>query len=323
MREISYADAIREALREEMQKDKDMLIIGEEVGLTGGTFAVTKGLLDEFPGRVIDMPISEAAIGGVACGAAICGTKVCAEFMFMDFIFIGMDQVVNSAGKLRYMTGGQVKIPVVYRTASGTGISGAAQHSQSLEVLFCNIPGLKVIMPSTPYDAKGLLKSALNDNNPVIFIEPKALYSVKGPVPKEEYYIPIGKGEIKKEGKDATIIATGLMVGKSINVAKKLEEDGLSVEVLDLRTLSPLDEEIIAESVKKTGKVLVVHEAPRRYGIAGEIIAVINELVFDYLDAPPMRLGGLDVPTPFNRHLEKSSIPQEDDIYNAVTSLLQ
>ncbi|CEP67363.1 Thiamin diphosphate-binding fold [Moorella glycerini] len=323
MRQITMAEAINEALREEMRKDPNMFILGEEIGLRGGAFTCTKGLMEEFPGRVLDTPISESAIAGAAYGAALSGTKAVAEFMFSDFSFIAMDQIINSAAKSRYMFGGQATIPVVFRMSSGSGRQQAAQHSQSLEVLYAHIPGLKVIMPSTPYDAKGLLKAAINDYNPVVFLEPRVLYFKKGEVPEQEYTIPIGKGDIKRSGEDVTVVATGVMVERSLAVAEKLAREGISVEVIDPRTIRPLDTELIVASVKKTGRLIVVHEAPRTYGMAGEIIALVMEQAFDYLNAPPQRVAGHDVPIPYNRNLEKLAIPLEEDIEAAVRKSLK
>lgn len=318
MRQITYAEAIREALAEEMRKDPHMFVIGEDVAFRGGAFTVTKGLYKEFPDRIIDTPISESAIAGAAYGAAITGSKAVAEFMYSDFSFIGMDQIINSAAKSRYMFGGQAAIPVVYRLPGGGGRQNAAQHSQSLEVLFAHIPGLKVVMPSTPYDAKGLMKASLNDKNPVVFIEHKVLYSVKGDVPEEEYSVPIGKAEVKRQGKDVTVVATSLMVHRALAAADRLGNRGISIEVIDPRTIKPLDTECIINSVKKTGRLVVVHEAPRTYGMAGEIIASVSEEAFDYFNAPPLRVGGKDVPMPYNRGLEASAIPSEEDIERVV-----
>lgn len=322
MRNLTYVKALREALREELIKDPNMVVMGEDIGLYGGAFAVTQGLYKEFPDRIIDTPISEAAIAGGAYGAAITGTKVCAEIMFMDFSFIAMDQIINSAAKSRYMFGGQTKVPVVYRMTGGSGGQQAAQHSQSLEVIFAHIPGLKVVMPSTPYDAKGLLKAALNDNNPVVFIEHKMLYTTKGQVPEEEYIVPIGKGDIKKEGNDITVVVTSLMVGRALEAADKLESEGISVEVIDPRTIRPLDKELIIKSVKKTGRLLVVHEACRSYGMAGEIMALTIEGAYDSLKSAPLRLCGYDVPIPYNRRLEVMAIPSCEDIEKTVKKCL-
>lgn len=322
MRIIKYVEALREALREELAKNPNLIVMGEDIGIFGGAFGVTQGLYKDFPDRIIDTPISEAAIAGAAYGAAITGTKVCAEIMFMDFSFIAMDQIINSAAKSRYMFGGQTTVPVVYRMTAGSGGQQAAQHSQSLEVLFAHIPGLKVVMPSTPYDAKGLLKASLNDNNPVVFIEHKMLYSTKGPVPSEEYLIPIGKAEVKREGSDITAVATSLMVGRTVAAAESLSREGIEVEVVDPRTIRPLDKETILASVRKTGRLLVVHEACKSYGMAGELIAVTVEEASESLRSPPARVCGYDVPIPYNRRLESMSIPSIEDIQKSVRKCL-
>jgi len=318
VRQLTYAEAIREALSEEMRKDPHMFIIGEDVASRGGAFTVTKGLYKEFPERMIDTPISESAIAGAAYGAALTGSKAVAEFMYSDFVFIGMDQIINSAAKSRFMFGGQAAIPVVYRLPGGGGRQNAAQHSQSLEVMFANVPGLKVLMPSTPYDAKGLMKAALNDNNPIVFIEHKGLYFTKGNVPEEEYIIPIGKGDVKRAGNSITVVATSLMVSRALAAAESLEKEGISVEVVDPRTINPLDTELIIESVKKTGRLVVVHEAPKTYGMAGEIVSMVCEEAFDYFNAPPLRVAGKDVPMPYNKKLEALAMPSEEDIKKAV-----
>ncbi|KUK14415.1 MAG: Transketolase central region [bacterium 42_11] len=272
MREITYAEAIREALREEMKQNDKVFILGEDVGRFGGCFGVTKGLWEEFGDeRVRDTPISETAIIGSAVGAAATGMRPVAEIMFCDFMGVAMDEITNQAAKMRYMFGGKVSIPMVVRTPVGGGLCAAAQHSQSLEAWFTHLPGLKVVMPSTPYDAKGLLKASIRDDNPVIFLEHKMLYGVKGPVPEEDYIVPLGVADVKREGKDLTIIATSLMVHKALEAASLLEKEGVSVEVIDPRTLYPLDEETILSSVKKTHKALVVHEAVERNGFGGEI----------------------------------------------------
>ena len=301
MREITYAEAIREALREEMKRDERVYIIGEDVGRFGGCFGVTKGLWEEFGGeRVKDTPISETAIIGSSVGAAATGMRPVPEIMFCDFMGVAMDEITNQAAKMRYMFGGKVKLPMVVRTPVGGGLSAAAQHSQSLEAWFTHLPGLKVVMPSTPYDAKGLLKAAIRDDNPVIFLEHKMLYGVKGEVPEEEYIVPLGVADVKREGKDITIIATSMMVHKSLEAAKELEKEGISVEVIDPRTLYPLDEEKILESVKKTHRAIVVHEAVERSGFGGEIVAIIMEKAFEYLDAPVKRVCAINTPIPFS-----------------------
>jgi|YelNatPaOPRAMG01_1025707.scaffolds.fasta_scaffold02552_7 pyruvate dehydrogenase E1 component beta subunit len=325
MRELRYVEAIREALRQEMRRDERVFLIGEDIGVYGGAFGVTDGLLEEFgPERVIDTPISEQAIIGVAVGAALVGMRPVAEIMFMDFVTLAMEQIVNQAAKIHFMFGGAASVPIVIRTPAGAGTGAAAQHSQSLEAWFAHVPGLKVVMPSTPYDAKGLLISAIRDDNPVIFIEHKLLYRTKGLVPEEEYTIPLGTAEIKREGRDVTVIATSLMVVRALAAAEKLAQEGIEVEVVDPRTLKPLDVETILKSVMKTGRVLIVHEAPLTCGFGAEVSARISESeAFYYLNAPIRRLTGLDVPIPYNRNLERSVIPQEEDIIRAVRELVE
>jgi pyruvate/2-oxoglutarate/acetoin dehydrogenase E1 component len=325
MRELRYVEAIREALRQEMRRDERVFLIGEDIGVYGGAFGVTDSLLEEFgPERVIDTPISEQAIIGVAVGAALVGMRPVAEIMFMDFVTLAMEQIVNQAAKIHFMFGGAASVPIVIRTPAGAGTGAAAQHSQSLEAWFAHVPGLKVVMPSTPYDAKGLLISAIRDDNPVIFIEHKLLYRTKGFVPEEEYTIPLGTAEIKREGRDVTVIATSLMVIRALAAAEKLAQEGIEVEVVDPRTLKPLDVETILKSVMKTGRVLIVHEAPLTCGFGAEVSARISESeAFYYLNAPIRRLTGLDVPIPYNRNLERSVIPQEEDIIRAVRELVE
>ncbi|MCM3728154.1 alpha-ketoacid dehydrogenase subunit beta [Neobacillus cucumis] len=320
MREITYLEAVREAMSQEMRQNEDVFILGEDIGVYGGAFGVTRGMIEEFgPERIRNTPISEAAIAGGAVGAALTGMRPILELQFSDFITIAMDQLVNQAAKTRYMFGGKGKVPMVLRTPAGSGTGAAAQHSQSLEAWMAHIPGLKVIQPSTAYDAKGLLKAAMDDDNPVIFYEHKLLYRTKGDVPEEQYSIPIGKADIKRQGKDVTIVATAIMVHKALEAAAELEKEGIDVEVVDPRTLVPLDEETIIESVKKTGRLIVVHEAVKRGGFGGEIASVIAESeAFDYLDAPIKRLGALAVPIPYNPHLEKATVPQVEDIIEAV-----
>jgi len=325
MREITYLEAVREAMSQEMRKNEDVFILGEDIGVYGGAFGVTRGMIEEFgPERVRNTPISEAAIAGGAVGAALTGMRPILELQFSDFITIAMDNIVNQAAKLRYMYGGKGKVPMVLRTPAGSGTGAAAQHSQSLEAWVAHIPGLKVVQPSTAYDAKGLLKAAMDDDNPVIFYEHKLLYKTKGDVPEEQYSIPLGKADIKRQGKDVTIVATSIMVHKALEAAAVLEKEGIDVEVVDPRTLVPLDEETIIESVKKTGRVIVVHEAVKRGGFGGEIASVIAESeAFDYLDAPIKRLGGLPIPIPYNPNLEKAAVPQVADIIAAVKETVQ
>ncbi|MFB9758446.1 alpha-ketoacid dehydrogenase subunit beta [Ectobacillus funiculus] len=320
MRTITYLEAIREAMSQEMRQNEDVFILGEDIGVYGGAFGVTRGMIEEFgPERVRNTPISEAAIAGGAVGAALTGMRPILELQFSDFITIAMDQLVNQAAKTRYMFGGKGKVPMVVRTPAGSGTGAAAQHTQSLEAWMAHIPGLKVVQPSTAYDAKGLLKAAMDDDNPVIFYEHKLLYKTEGEVPEEQYSIPLGKADIKRKGKDVTIVATAIMVHKALEAAAELEKEGIDVEIVDPRTLVPLDEETIVESVKKTGRLIVVHEAVKRGGFGGEIASMIAESeAFDYLDAPIKRLGGLAVPIPYNPTLEKAVIPQVPDIIEAV-----
>lgn len=318
MREITVREALNEALREEMARDERIFIIGCDIGARGGTFGVTKGLYEEFgPERIRETPISEAAIVGCALGSAITGMRPVAEIGQIDWITIAMDQIINQVAKLRYMFGGDIDVPIVIRSPGGGGRGAAAQHSQSLEAIFAHVPGLKVIMPSTPRDAKGLLKAAIRDNGPVIFIEHRMAYAMKGEVPQGDYTIPIGKGEIKREGRDVTIVATSLMVYRALVAADSLAKDGIEAEVVDPRSIYPLDIELIVESVKKTHKIVIVHEAPQRGGIGGEIASQVVDLAFDYLDAPPFRVGGLNVPMPYSLGLEKKVIPDAERIVNA------
>lgn len=325
VREISYLEAVREAMSQEMRENQDVFILGEDIGVYGGAFGVTRGMIEEFgPERVRNTPISEAAIAGGAVGAALTGMRPILELQFSDFITIAMDQLVNQAAKTRYMFGGKGKVPLVVRTPAGSGTGAAAQHSQSLEAWMAHIPGLKVVQPSTAYDAKGLLKAAMDDDNPVIFYEHKILYKTIDEVPEEQYSIPLGKADVKRSGKDVTIVATAIMVHKALEAAKELEAEGIDVEIIDPRTLVPLDEETIIESVKKTGKCIVVHEAVKRGGYGGEIASMIAESeAFDYLDAPIKRLGGLAVPIPYNPTLEKAVIPQVPDIIEAAKELVR
>lgn len=324
MRSITYAEAIREAMIQEIKENEDVYILGEDIGIYGGAFGVTNGMEDELGAdKVMSTPISESAITGVAVGSALTGMRPILELQFSDFMTVAMDQIVNQAAKLRYMNGGKGSIPIVIRTPGGSGAGFAAQHSQSLEAWMAHVPGLKVVQPSTPHDAKGLFKSSLDDDNPVIFFEHKLLYSMKGEVPEESYSIPLGKADIKREGTDATIIATSIMVHRALEAAEKLAAEGISVEVIDPRTLVPLDINTIVESVKKTNRAIVVYEAVQRGGYGAEIASLINESeAFDYLDAPVKRLGGKPVPIPYNINLEKKAVPQVADIVEAVKSTL-
>jgi acetoin:2,6-dichlorophenolindophenol oxidoreductase subunit beta len=324
-REITYAEAIKEAMSEEMRRDPNVFFMGEDIGVYGGAFGVSVGMVEEFgPDRVRDTPISEAAIIGAAAGAAATGTRPIAEIQFSDFIGIGIDQLGNQAAKMRYMFGGRATVPMVVRAPAGSGTGAAAQHSQSQEAWYCHIPGLKVVTPSTPYDAKGLLKSAIRDENPVVFLEQKLLYRKKGPVPETEYTIPLSVGDIKREGSDLTIVTWGRMVPMVLEVAEKLaDERGYSIEVVDPRTLMPLDTQIIIDSVKKTGRTMVVHEAVKTGGYGGEIVATISESeAFFYLDAPIRRVAGLDVPIPYNPELERNAVPTPEVIEKNILELL-
>jgi pyruvate dehydrogenase E1 component beta subunit len=325
MREITYAQAIREAMSEEMRRDPKVFLLGEDVGVYGGAFGVSAGMIQEFgEERVRDTPISEAAITGAAVGAAITGMRPIVEIMFSDFLTIAMDQLANQAAKVRYQFGGQAAVPMVLRAPGGSGTGAAAQHSQSVEAWVCNVPGLKVVIPSTPYDAKGLLKTAIRDDNPVVFLEQKLLYRTKGPVPEEEYTLPLGSAEVKRPGRDLSLISYGRMVPRSLEVAAALAKEGLEVEVVDIRSLRPLDTATIVASARKTGRVLVVHEAPQFGGFGGEIAAAVGDSeAFYYLDAPIRRLGAMETPVPYNRHLEAHVVPTAERITAAVRDLLK
>lgn len=326
MRELTYAQAIREAMTLEMRRNENIFLMGEDVGLYGGAFGVSAGMFEEFgEARVKDTPISEAVIVGAAAGAAAMGMRPVAEIMFSDFLTIAMDQLVNQAAKMRYMFGGKASVPMVVRSASGSGTGAAAQHSQSPEAWFCNAPGLKVVMPSTPADAKGLLISAIRDDNPVLFFEPKVLYRTKGVVPEGDYTVPLGKADIKREGTDLTIISYGRMLPVCLDAAAQLKKnEGISAEVVDPRTLVPLDKETIIASASKTGRVLIVHEACQTGGFGGELAAVIADSeAFFKLDAPIRRCCGLDVPIPYCPELEKNVVPGKDVIIENALSLVR
>ncbi len=317
--EITYAQAIRDAMCEEMRRDENVYLLGEDIGVYRGAFGVTQEMYKEFPGRVLDTPISEAGFTGCAIGMAVEGLRPIVEIMFSDFISVCYDMLLNQAPKMRFMFGGKVQVPMVLRTAAGCGTGAAAQHSQSLEAMLCHIPGLKVVMPSTPYDAKGLLKTAIRDNNPVIFLEPKLLYRTRGMVPSGEYTIPLGKADVKRIGTDCTIVTYGRMVPMCLAAAGTLAKEGISTEVLDLRSLLPMDKNAIVESVKKTKHLLIVHEAVKTGGLGGEIAACVAESdAFYYLDAPIRRLAAEDVPVPFSLVLEKGVLPDEEKICAAV-----
>jgi len=321
MKETRYIRAITEALNEEMARDADVFVIGEDVGGPGGAFSATKGLLETYgERRVKDTPISESAIVGVAIGAAIRGLRPVVEIMFADFLAVCMDQVVNQLAKMRYMFGGMYKLPVVIRTPCGGGLNAGPQHSQCLEAWFAHVPGLKVVMPATAHDAKGLLKSAIRDDNPVLFIEHKALYALKGEIPEEEYLVPLGKAEVRKVGKDVTVVATSRMVHEALAGANVLSEGGIDVEVIDLRTISPLDKETIFQSVEKTSRLVVAHEAVKAFGVGAEVAAMVCEEMIDRLSAPVARIGAPFVPAPFN--LENLYLPNSDDVVKAVKKVM-
>ena len=324
MREVTVRDALREALREEMQRDKTVFLLGEDIGrYWGGAFGITKGLAEEFGDeRVRDTPISENAVIGVGIGSAITGMRPVAEIMFGDLSALAMDQICNQAAKIRYMFGGQATVPLVVRTPFGAGVNIASHHSQSLEAWFVHTPGLYVAVPSTPYDAKGLLKTAIRGNDPVFFVEHKLLYPVKGMIPEDDYVVPFGMADVKREGSDVTIVATLFMVHKALAAAEQLREEGISVEVVDPRTLTPLDRPAIVKSVKKTGRLVVVSEDCRTAGVSAEIAAVVAEEALDYLDAPIKRVAEPDTPIPFSPALEKSVIPDERSIVKAVKEIV-
>jgi len=320
MRKITYREALREALREEMRRDSTVFLLGEDIGkYWGGAFKVTEGLAEEFgEERVRDTPISESTIIGAGVGAAITGMRPVAEIMFGDLTALAMDQIANQAAKIRYMFGGQAKCPLVIRTPFGAGVNIASHHSQSLEAWFMHVPGLYVAVPSTPYDAKGLLKSAIRGNNPVMFCEHKLLYPIEGEVPEEEYTVPFGLADVKREGEDVTIVATLFMVHKALEAAKALEREGISVEVVDPRTLTPLDKQTIINSVKKTGRIVIVSEDCKTAGVSAEIAAIIAEEAIDYLDAPIKRVAEPDTPIPFSPPMEQYVIPDEKAIIKTV-----
>lgn len=321
MRTITVRDALKEAIREEMLRDEKVFVMGEDIAEHGGVYGVTRGLLEEFgKERIRNTPIAEAALIGGALGAALTGMRPIAELMYIDFTTVAMDQIVNQAAKIRYMFGGKAEVPLVIRTQGGGGRGSAAQHSQSLEAWFMHVPGLKVVMPSTPYDAKGLLKTAIRDNNPVLFVEQKMAYNFKGEVPEEEYLLPFGQADVKREGSDITVIANSYMLPRALKAAEEVkEEEGISVEVIDPLTLVPLDTESIAKSVSKTGRLVVVHEAVKTAGFGAEIAARIMESeAFYYLDAPLKRVAGAETPVPYNETLENYGMPDEGNIKEAI-----
>ncbi len=323
MRELTYVEALREALRQKMKADERVFVFGEDIGVYGGAFGVTAGLVQEFgEDRIRDTPISEAAIAGMCVGAAVTGMRPVGEIQFMDFVTLSMEQLVLQAAKIRFMFGGKATVPMVLRMPAGSGTGAAAQHSESLENWFVHVPGLKVVMPSSPYDAKGLLIAAIDDPNPVIFVEHKLLYKMKGPVPEEMYSVPLSQSKVVREGKHVSVIATSIMVSRALAAAEVLAKEGIEIEIVDPRTLNPLDEQPIIESVKKTGKALVVHEACKTGGFGGEVVArIASSEAFDYLEAPIRRLAGLDIPIPYNRALETATVPQIDNIVEEARKL--
>jgi len=323
MREIFYWQALNEALKEEMQRDERVFLIGEDIGVYGGAYGVTRGLYDTFgPERVRDTAISESAIVGAGVGAALTGMRPVVEIMYIDFMTLAMDQVCNQAAKLRFKFGGKARVPLVIRTQGGTGRCLSLHHSQNLEAWFIHVPGLKVVMPSTPYDAKGLLKSAVRDDNPVLFIEHKMLYGTKGLVPEEEYLVPLGVADVKRKGEDVTIVAHSRQTLYTLQAAEELAKEGVEAEVIDPRTLLPLDINTIVESIKKTGRVVLVEEGCKTGGVGAEICAQIVERAFDYLDAPVVRVAGADVPVPMSPVLEEAAVPSKNSIMKAVRNLL-
>jgi pyruvate dehydrogenase E1 component beta subunit len=323
-RQITFAQAINEAMHEEMQRDPSIIVIGEDVGRAGGVYKLTDGLYDRFgPGRVIDTPISEAGITGLGIGAAMTGMRPIVEIMFGDFLALVMDQLVNQAAKIHYMSGGKLSVPLVIRTTMGAGRRIAAQHSQSLTAWFGHVPGLKVVMPSTPADAKGLLKTAIRDNSPVIYFEDKMMYRETGTVPLDDYAIPFGIADIKRTGNDITLIATSSMVAVALQAAEQLAASGISAEVIDPRTLTPLDETTLVNSVKKTSRCIVIDEGYHRFGATAEIAAIIANKAFYYLDAPVERIGAMDVPIPFSPILEDQTIPNAEMVVQRAQTLVK
>ena len=321
-REITFGEAVKEALIEEMHRDSHVFIIGEDVAEAGTVFKVLTGLLDEFgPDRVIDSPISEAGITGIGVGAAVTGMRPVVDIMFGDFTTLAMDQMVNQAAKTHYMSGGKLRVPMVIRTTMGAGRRSAAQHSQSLHAWYSHVPGLKVAIPSTPYDAKGLMKTAIREDNPVVIVEDKMMYSLKGIVPNEEYTIPLGVADVKRVGEDITLVATSQMVHLALEASQKLAELDISAEVVDPRTTFPLDKQTLIDSVKKTSRAIVIDQGYQRYGVTGEIASVIADGAFYYLDAPVKRIGAMDVPIPFSPVLEDLTIPSVPDIVEMAKTL--
>jgi pyruvate/2-oxoglutarate/acetoin dehydrogenase E1 component len=323
MREITYAEALREALREEMIRNPDVILLGEEIGVFGGAYKITRGLLEEFgPERVRDTPISEIAIAGTAVGLALTGFKPVAEIMYMDFLPICLDQLATQAAKIHFMSGGQLKVPMVLRTQYSLGRQHGSQHSQFFPSWFFQVPGLKVVLPGTPYDAKGLLKSAIRDENPVLFVESGVLYRTKGEVPEGEYTIPLGKAEVMRKGDDVTIVGVSRMVGEAMSAARKLEEGGVSAEVIDIRTLQPLDLETVVDSVKRTSRLIVACDDVKAGGVGSEISAAVLESGFDYLDAPILRVACPEMPIPFSPTLEQMYMPNAEKIVEAAQQIV-
>lgn len=323
MAQMTYAEALRDAMRQAMLKDPNVYLLGEDVGAFGGCFGQTGTLFEEFgPKRVVDTPITETAIIGSAVGAAAAGLRPIAEIMFIDFMGVCMDEILNQAAKMRYMFGGKAKLPMVIRTPCGAGISAAAQHSQSLEAWYAHIPGIKVVMPATPADAKGLLMSAIWDDNPVLYIEHKVLLGMKGEVPEGEYTTPIGKADIAREGSDVTIITWSAMLYKALAAAEQLAAEGISAEVIDIRTIAPLDKDAILNSVAKTGRAVILHEATLTGGFGGEISAILADEGFDYLNAPIKRVAAPDCPVPFSPVLEQAWVPNEAKVIAAVKEIV-
>jgi pyruvate dehydrogenase E1 component beta subunit len=323
LRQLSYAEAIREALAQAMTADPKVFLFGEDVGVYGGAFGVSGDLVHRFGAeRVIDTPISELGLAGAAVGAALTGMKPVLEIQFSDFVTLAMEQVVNQAAKIRFMFGGKASVPLVVRLPGGSGTGAAGQHSQSLEAWFAHVPGLKVVQPSTPHDAKGLLLSAIDDPNPVLFFEHKLLYKTKGPVPEEPYRVPIGEAVVRRPGRDVTIVAASVMALRAVAAAERLAQEGVEAEVIDLRSLRPIDFSTIATSVRKTRRLVIVYEGVKTMGIGAEIAALVAESdAFHALAAPIVRLGGADAPIPYNPKLEKAAVPQEDDIVAAALRL--
>lgn len=324
VRELTFAEALNEALMQEMERDPTVIVMGEDVGVYGGIFGVTKGLIEKFgPNRVIDTPISETGFIGAGVGAAAVGLRPVVELMFVDFFGVCMDQIYNQAAKMRYMFGGKIKIPLTIRTTIGGGVSAAAQHSQVLYSIFMHVPGLKIIVPSTPHDAKGLLISAIRDDNPKMFFEHKLLYGIKGPVPKEPYTIPFGVADVKAEGSDVTVVAVAYMVHEALKAADELKKEGISVEVIDPRTLVPFDKEMVFKSVRKTGRLVVVDEDYDRAGFASWVASLVADECFEYLDAPVKRVTTPNVPIPFSPPLEREVLPNAERIIKAIKEVVR